>query len=78
VCGAQSEIDQIIVWSAAGIERVVNYGVFAMTSPRIRKNEFNGATLNRPNGSLEKSHKTNEPITIFATMVKRGKATLDA
>ena len=76
VCGAQSEIDQIIAWSAAGIERVVNHGVFAMTRPRIRKDEFNGPALSRPNGSLEKSHETNELITIFATMVKRDKSNI--
>src|SRR5207302_10363581 len=74
VCGAQSEIDQIIAWSAAGTERVVNHGVFAMTRPRIRKDEFNGPALSRPNGSLEKCHETNELITIFATMVKHDKS----
>jgi len=46
-----------------------------MTRPRIRKDEFNGPALSRPNGSLEKSHETNELITIFATMVKPDKAT---
>src|SRR5439155_25701348 len=74
VCGAQSEIDQIIAWSAAGTERVVNHGVFAMTTPRIRKDEFNGPALSGPNGSLEKSHETNELIKIFATSVKRDKS----
>src|SRR5207244_10724767 len=76
VRGAQSEIDQIIAWSAAGIERVVNHGVFAMTRPRIRKDEFNGPALSRPHGYLGKSHETNELITIFATMVKRDKSNI--
>src|SRR5438132_5424089 len=76
VCGAQSEIDQIIAWSAAGTERVVNHGVFTMTRPRIRKDESNGPPLSRPNGSLEKSHETNELITIFATMVKHDKSNI--
>jgi len=43
-----------------------------MTSPRIRKHEFNGAVPNRPSGSLEKAHKKLKRGKLIGKL-KRGK-----